>query len=148
MNMLFISVTLLIFCVGAALAFQAPVNAALASSLGDPVWAAAISFGVGFLFLSAIAVTRGTSPSLTAFQGLPWWALSGGALGAIWVLAAMWSVPKLGAMTILSAMILGQLIAALAIDSAGLLGLTIRDVSTTRLASVGFVAIGVLLSYR
>lgn len=148
MNTLFIFITISIVGVGAALAFQAPINAALATSIGDPVWAAAISFGVGFVLLSAIAIIRGTSPSLRQFQGIPWWALTGGALGAIWVLAAIWSVPKLGVVTMFSAMILGQMIAALAIDSAGMLGLAVRDISAARVASLGFVAIGVLLSYR
>jgi transporter family-2 protein len=148
MNMLIISVTVMIVGVGAALAFQAPVNAALARSIGDPVWAAAISFGIGFLLLSGIAITRGTSPSIMQFQGIPWWALTGGALGAIWVLAAIWSVPRLGVVTMFSAMILGQMIAALAIDSAGILGVAVREISPARIASVSFVAVGVILSYR
>jgi transporter family-2 protein len=148
MNMLIISLTVMIVGVGAALAFQAPVNAALARSIGDPVWAAAISFGIGFLLLGSIAIARGTSPSIAQFQGIPWWALTGGALGAIWVLAAIWSVPRLGVVTMFSAMILGQMIAALAIDSAGILGVAVREISPARIASVSFVAIGVILSYR
>ena len=47
-----------------------------------------------------------------------------------------------------SAMVLGQLIAAMLIDSAGMLGLVARDISLTRIASIGFVAIGVILSFR
>lgn len=148
MNMLFLSLTAMIVGVGAALAFQAPINAALARSIGDPVWAAAISFGVGFLLLSGIALSRGSGPTLSQLQTIPWWALTGGALGAIWVLAAIWSVPRLGVVTMFSAMILGQMIAALIIDAGGLLGLATREISLARLASIGFVAIGVVLSYR
>lgn len=148
MSFFLFSITAMIIFVGAALAFQAPVNAALARSIGDPVWAAAMSFGIGFVLLSAIALTRGTSPSLAQFKGIPWWALTGGALGAIWVLAAIWSVPRLGAVTMFAAMIFGQLLAALLIDSSGLLGLEARSLTGTRMMSVALVAAGVLLSYR
>lgn len=148
MSFFIFSITILIVLVGAALAFQAPVNAALARSLGDPVWAAAMQFGIGFALLGSIAVIRGSGPSLDQIKGIPWWALTGGALGAIWVLAAIWSVPRLGLVTMFAAMILGQLIAALLIDSGGLLGLQSRDISLSRVASVGLVAAGVVLSYR
>lgn len=71
MNFLFVSVVVMIVGVGAALTFQARVNAALARSIGDPVWAATISFGVGFLLLSGIAISRGSSPSVVQLQSIP-----------------------------------------------------------------------------
>lgn len=141
-------ITAMIVLVGAALAFQAPVNSALARSVNDPVWAAAMQFGIGFILLCSIALMRGTSPSVAQLKSIPWWALTGGLLGAIWVLAAIWSVPRLGVMTMFAAMILGQMIAALLIDSGGLLGLEARRISSTRLASISLVAVGVMLSYR
>ena len=143
-----LSITAMVIFVGAALAFQAPVNAALARSLGDPVWAAAIQFGIGFALLCSIAMFRGASPTIAQFKTIPWWALTGGGLGAIWVLAAIWSVPRLGVMTMLTAMILGQMIAALLLDSNGLFGLEVRDIGLTRIAAIGLVAAGVFLSYR
>lgn len=148
MTFFIFSVTAMIIFVGAALAFQAPVNSVLARAVGDPVWAAAMQFGIGFMLLCCIAAMRGSSPSIAQFREIPWWALTGGALGAIWILAAIWSVPHLGVVTMFAAMILGQMIAALLIDSGGLLGLEARNVSATRIASVGLVAAGVVLSYR
>ncbi len=148
MSLFLVSVTVMIIAVGAALAFQAPVNAALAKSVGDPVWAAVLQFGIGFGLLCIFAIFRGSVPSAVQFKSIPWWALTGGALGAIWVLAAIWSVPRLGLVTMFAAMILGQLIAALLIDAGGIFGLEARSISLTRIASVGFVAMGVVLSYR
>lgn len=148
MTLFLVSITAMIIFVGAALAFQAPVNAALAKSLGDPIWAATIQFGIGFALLAVIAMTRNTSPTLTQFKSVPWWALTGGALGAIWVLAAIWSVPRLGLVTMFAAMILGQMIAALLIDSGGIFGLDARAISPARLAAIVLVATGVLLSYK
>ncbi|SEW29570.1 transporter family-2 protein [Cognatiyoonia koreensis] len=148
MNLVLISVTLMVVVVGALLAFQAPANAALARGIGDPVWAAAFSFGIGFLLLSAIAIGRGGSPSLASLQAMPWWALMGGLMGAIWVLAAIWSVPRLGVVTMMSAMVLGQLIAAIIIDGGGIMGLETREISSSRIIAIVLVGLGVIVSYR
>lgn len=148
MNLVLISVTLTVVVIGAMLAFQAPANAALARGIGDPVWAAAISFGLGFLLLCGIAILRGSSPSLASFQTIPWWALMGGLLGAIWVLAAIWSVPRLGVVTMMSAMVLGQMLAAMIIDSGGIMGLEVRQISPSRILAIGLVSLGVIVSYR
>lgn len=147
MSIFTISVTVMIIAVGAALALQAPVNAALARNLGDPVWAAAMQFGIGFALLGTIAVTRGGAPGLAQMRDIPWWALTGGALGAVWVLAAIWSIPRLGAVTMFGAMILGQMIAALLIDQGGVFGLEARAINPMRLAAIAMVATGVLMSY-
>lgn len=148
MNLVLISVTLTVVAIGAMLAFQAPANAALARGIGDPVWAAAISFGIGLVLLCGIAIFRGSSPSLASFQAVPWWALVGGLLGAVWVLAAIWSVPRLGVVTMMSAMVLGQMLAAIIIDSGGIMGLEVRSISPSRIIAIGLVFMGVVISYR
>ena len=137
---------LAIVFVGATLAFQAPANAVLARTLGDPVIAAALSFGIGFVILSAVALTRGGVPDLDGLREAPWWALMGGALGALWVLAAILAVPRLGVVTMFSAMILGQLIAAVLIDALGGFGLQARDINPQRLSAIALIAAGVYLS--
>lgn len=149
MSFAVVSIVLSIILVGATLAMQAPANAVLARALGDPVTAAAMSFGIGFVVLSAIALLRGgDSPNFSALRSIPWWALSGGALGALWVLAAILAVPRLGVVTMFSAMIFGQLIAALLIDRIGGFGLQPRDMNSTRLLAVALVGVGVVLSHR
>jgi len=137
---------LLIALGGAAIAVQAPVNARLARHLGDPVLAAAVSFGVGFVLLSAVSLLRGTLPSAAGLKGIPWWAWTGGALGMIYVVAAAWSVSRLGAVTLVAALILGQMVAALILDGSGAFGLVARPISALRIVSVVLVAAGVLLS--
>lgn len=148
MNLVIISVTLCVVAVGAMLAFQAPANAALARGIGDPVWAAAISFGVGFILLCSIALMRGSGPDIASIQVVPWWALMGGLLGAVWVLAAIWSVSRLGVVTMMSAMVLGQLLAAVIIDSGGIMGLEVRQISASRVVAIALVSLGVIVSYR
>jgi bacterial/archaeal transporter family-2 protein len=147
MSITVLTIVLSIVLVGATLALQAPANAVLARTLGDPVAAAALSFAIGFVVLAAVAVARGSDlPNFGALTSMPWWALTGGALGALWVLAAILAVPRLGVVTMFSAMILGQLIAAIAIDAIGAFGLQARDVSPSRVAAVLLVGAGVYLS--
>jgi len=107
-----------------------------------------MSFGIGFVLLSGIALLRGAELSALQFNMVPWWALTGGLLGAVWVLAAIWSVPRLGVVTMFSAMVLGQMIAALLIDAGGIMGLAAREISASRMASVTLVGLGVIMSYR
>lgn len=131
---------------GMALATQAPINARLANHVGDPVTAAAISFLVGFLVLAAVMILRGTVPGLEQMAAVPWWAWVGGAFGALYVWAAVWSVSTLGVVTMVAAVIFGQLTAALALDAMGAFGMQIREISWTRILAVGFVGVGLVLS--
>ncbi|MDG4649892.1 DMT family transporter [Roseibacterium sp. SDUM158017] len=131
---------------GAASALQAPINARLAAHAGDPVAAAALSFGVGVLLLSALALLRSGLPEGSALAAAPWWAWAGGAFGAVYVWSALATVGTLGAVTMVAALILGQLSAALVIDATGGFGLAVREIDWTRIAAVGFVAMGLVLS--
>lgn len=131
---------------GAAIAMQAPINARLAQAAGSPILAAAMSFGVGFLVLGALSLARDGMPSPQVFAGLPWWVWTGGALGAIYVAAAAWSVSQIGVVTLVVALILGQMGAALILDAIGAFGLTVREITWTRLLAVGFVITGLVLS--
>ena len=131
---------------GACISTQAPINARLGSVAGDPVVAAAISFIVGAIVLSVIVLLRGAVPSVGQMAAAPWWAWVGGALGAVYVWAAVWSVGTLGVVTMVAALIFGQLAAALILDAIGAFGLQVREVSWTRISAVGLVAAGLVLS--
>lgn len=131
---------------GAAIAVQAPINAALGRELGAPVPAAAVSFGVGFLALFAISLVQGHGAAFARLTQVPPWMLLGGFLGAWYVFAAVWGVASLGVVTLVAALILGQMAAAMLIDATGALGMAVREISTTRLAAAGLVAAGLLLS--
>lgn len=131
---------------GVCIAVQAPINARLAGHVGDPVAAAAISFLVGFLVLGALTVARGTVPGADAAASAPWWAWAGGALGAVYVWAAVWSVGALGVVTMVAALIFGQLVAALLLDATGAFGMAVREISPTRLGAVALVGAGLVLS--
>lgn len=131
---------------GGMLAAQAPVNAALARLLGNPLLAACVSFGIGFAALLAISALRGTWPAPDAVAAAPWWIWLGGLMGAFYVLVVIWAVPTLGVASTVAALVLGQLVAALCLDAVGAFGLPIQPVSWQRLLSLVLVLGGLVLS--
>ncbi len=131
---------------GAAISLQAPINAALARELGAPVPAAAVSFGVGFLVLFAIALVQGHGPAFARLTQVPVWMLLGGFLGAWYVFTSVWGVGSLGVVTLVAALIFGQMAAALVIDATGILGMAVREVTPTRIAAAVMVLGGLILS--
>jgi transporter family-2 protein len=131
---------------GAMLAAQAPVNAALARAMGDPLLAACISFGIGFLILCAVTAARGAWPTASAVAAAPWWSWLGGLLGAFYVAIVIWGVPQLGAVSTIAALVLGQLVAALILDATGAFGLPVHALSWQRLLAAALIFSGLILS--
>lgn len=137
---------LIVVAAGFAVAFQSPMNAALGRAIGSGVAAAAVSFGVGFLVLFGLALVIGQTSAFGRIPTVSPLLLLGGALGAAFVWAMLWSVPILGSLTAISALILGQIVAALVIDATGMFGLAVQAVTWPRLAAAALVAAGVALS--
>ncbi|KLK92660.1 amidophosphoribosyltransferase [Microvirga vignae] len=131
---------------GVFLSSQAPINAALARALGDPLLAACISFGVGFLVLAIISAFRGAWSSGSAMASAPWWAWLGGCLGAFYVAIVIWGVPQLGAVSTVAALIFGQVVAALVLDAIGAFGLPVQAISWQRIVAAGLILGGLVLS--
>ncbi|WP_113912560.1 DMT family transporter [Roseovarius dicentrarchi] len=141
-----LAASILMAVAGAMIASQAPINAALGRSIGSPVGAATLSFGVGFVILLVVSILIGDGANLMRVARVPVWMLVGGALGAIYVFAALWSVPKLGVLTTTTLMIFGQMGAAIVLDHLGAFGVAQSSVSPMRLLSAALVAGGVILS--
>ncbi|WP_114946977.1 DMT family transporter [Microvirga calopogonii] len=131
---------------GVFLASQAPINAALARSLGDPILAACISFGIGFVILAAISAVRGSWPSGSAMAAAPWWSWLGGLLGAFYVAIVIWGVPQLGVVSTVAALVFGQVAAALVLDAVGAFGLPVQAITWQRLLAAGMILGGLVLS--
>jgi bacterial/archaeal transporter family-2 protein len=131
---------------GTAISRQSPINAALARELGGPVPAVALSFGVGFAVLVAVALLQGQGGAFRTLPEVPAWTLVGGCLGAWFVLSAVWGVSQLGVLTLVAALILGQMTAAMVIDATGALGMEVHAITPNRIAAAGLVLAGLILS--
>jgi bacterial/archaeal transporter family-2 protein len=137
---------LLAFAGGAALPFQAGINAQLADWLGSPVRAAFVSFLVGTIVLVvAAALVFRPLPSWGRLSDAPWWVWVGGALGAFYVAASIVTAPKLGAATLIALVVAGQALASLIVDHYGWVGFEAQQITAGRIAGMVLVGAGVAL---
>lgn len=134
---------------GVSLALQQVINANLRVALASPWWAGLASYAVGAAAMLVLAIAA-PGPRLTV--GLlarpPLLAWSGGIFGAIFVMAAILTVPRLGAASVLALVVVGQMLGALAFDQVGLLGLPQHPIGPIRLAGAACLILGVVLVRR
>lgn len=140
---------ILAFLTGVAISVQAGVNANLRQLLANPVLAAAVSFGSGFVaLLLVLLTTRASVPALDTIRQISWWKWTGGIIGALYVTTVIISVPKIGTANLVSLSVAGQLLAAVVLDHYGLLGFAQHSANTWRLLGVALIMVGVLLVVR
>jgi bacterial/archaeal transporter family-2 protein len=133
---------------GCLVGMQAPINSRLGRTVGS-VQAATFSFLVGTAVLLVIAAfVRGGLGSLGQVRHVPWWALVGGLLGAVYVTVALVAVRTLGASGLTAVVITGQLAISVAIDRFGLLGVAKEQVNPSRIVGLALLVVGVVLVVR
>ena len=129
---------------GAMLPIQFGINAQLAEWLGGSVRAAFVSFLVGAaaLLVAVLVAARGWP---TRAGDAPWWAWTGGLLGAFYVLGSIVTAPKLGAATLVALILAGQASASLLVDHFGWVGFEEHPITLVRVLGVALLAGGVAL---
>jgi len=141
-------VILLLFALvaGMLVPVQAVLNTKMGRALGDPVFAALISFSVGTvsLFIYALVVQIDLG-SIRQASGLSWMVWAAGCLGAVFVAATIILTPKLGAALTFSLVVAGQLLMAVLMDHFGSFGIHVQPMSWMRLAGIGLITAGVVL---
>jgi len=133
---------------GCLVGMQAPINSRLGKTVGG-LQAASFSFLVGTVALVSLAfVLRGGLGSLGQLGRVPWWALVGGLLGAVYVFVALEAVRTLGVSGLTAAVILGQLAISVVVDRFGLLGIARQSIDLQRIVGLALLAAGVVLVVR
>jgi bacterial/archaeal transporter family-2 protein len=133
---------------GCLVGMQAPINSRLGKTVGN-LQAATFSFLVGTVVLVAIAAfVRGGLGSLAQVRQVPWWALVGGLLGAVYVTVALIAVRTLGASGLTAVAIAGQLAISVAIDRFGLLGIAKEQIGGPRIVGLALLVVGTVLVVR
>lgn len=114
------------FAVGAVVAVQGRINGEVGDLTGSGILGAAVNFSVGLLILVVVVAarraTREALRGLPAMVGsrLPWWTLTGGIGGAIYVTGQSTTVAVLGVALFTVATVAGSTGAGLAVDKVGL----------------------------
>ena len=132
---------------GSFLAIGAAANARLKQTLHSPIGAAAMNFLVGFSVL-ALLIGLGIlkTPNLVEKVGnVPWWAFSGGLLGAIFVSLNTLIVPKLGLTTTTLAVVCSQMILSLVIDQQGWFGVPLHPLNPSRMFAIALLIVAIPL---
>lgn len=112
--------TLLAVIAGISIGTQAGINGGLGKKIGV-IEGAFVSFAIGTLILLVCTIFLGKGNLLNVFS-VPKWQLTGGLLGAIYVLVMVLAVPKIGVATTIVSVILGQVLISGVIDHFGLFG--------------------------
>jgi transporter family-2 protein len=123
---------------------QAGVNARLRDTLGSPYHAAFVSLLVGTLALAAVALFDG-APLPRSLPRVPWWAWTGGFVGAYVVTNGIVAAPRIGALAFSALLVTGQLVMVLALDHFGWIDFREVPVTPARALGVLFLAVGVYL---
>ena len=133
---------------GGLVGMQAPVNARLGKEVGS-LQAAAFSFLVGTAaLLVVVTFAHGGFGTLGRVGRVPWWAVIGGLLGAVFVTVALLTVRTLGVSGLTAVVIAGQLGMAVVIDRFGLFDVARQHIGVQRIVGLLLLAVGVVLVLR
>jgi bacterial/archaeal transporter family-2 protein len=140
---------LLAIAAGISIVIQQTLNANLRSALNSAAWSGFISYAVGLACMGLLALAfRDPVPAAGVAARIPYWALSGGVFGAIFIGLGIFLVPQLGAATFLALLVTAQMLGSIAFDHFGWLGLTQRPIDAPRLIGVALLIGGVVLIRR
>jgi len=138
--------TLLMLLAGMGLSVQAAINGTLGKKIGA-LEGALVNFFVGTLVLM-LAVLFAGGGQLGDVLRAPKWQLLGGLIGAVYVAAMVFAVPRIGVGVAVMAVIVGQLAMSMAIDRFGLFGLRRIPFDGYRLSGALLLAVALFLIYR
>jgi transporter family-2 protein len=141
---------IIIIAAGTLVAMQAGTNATMQKSLQNPFLSSAVSFAGGLLSLLLalaiyMAVNKTPLPRAHQWATAPWWAWTGGALGAVYVLAGVLTAEKVGTGMFVCLSVTASILASLAIDHFGLVGMHRHAASPGRLIGGALMVLGMIL---
>jgi len=137
------SYTLALF-IGMLLPLQALINGALGRQTSGALFAALVSFSVGTAVLLVGWLAMRPSMSGLGLERVPWWAWTGGVIGAVYVAAATLLISRTGAASLTCLIVFGQLAGSLLLDHFGVLQAR-QPIDAVRLLGALLVAAGALL---
>ncbi|MGD8191352.1 DMT family transporter [Brevibacillus ginsengisoli] len=119
---------------GVAISTQASINGGLGRKIGA-IEASLVSFAIGTLALLFITIFLGKG-NLSSIGSIPKWQLTGGILGAFYVVVMVLAVPQVGVTTTVASVIAGQIIMSAIVDHYGLFGAKQIPFDLRRLAAL------------
>ncbi len=135
--------------VGSLLPWQPLVNSRLGQELHSPLWGAFLSFAGGAIILGILVLTQGKlGERLGKLSDLPLWMYSGGLMGALFVGASIFLIPRIGATSLSISFILGQITMSVFMDHFGWGGLSVRTMDGSRAIGIFLFLLGLYFIMR
>ena len=136
----------LAFVAGMMMPLQAGINSTLALQSNGALWASLISFAVGTAALSGVVLAmRYEVPVIEQLKQAPWWAWTGGFMGALFVATGAFLAPRIGAATMIALLVAGQLIMSVILDHCGWATFPQHEINLGRILGVLCLLAGVVL---
>lgn len=139
---------LIMLAAGVGVPVLAALNAQLGGRIASPAVAGAAMFLIACIAALLVAAAMGEARALAQLPSQPRYLFLAGLLIAFYLLSISWVAPRFGVGNAVMFVLLGQIIAISVIDHFGLFGARIRPLDLTRLAGIGFMALGVVLAQR
>lgn len=140
---MYIAMLGLALLVGLIIPFQGIVTASLAQKLDHPYVSAFVNFFGGMMvFVIAIMFSSATFPTIKKLSSVPWYLYTGGVVGSIFILGALFALPKVGSTGFFALVVFGQMLMTAIVDHYGLLGMPVHKVDVYRIAGVLFLLTG------
>ncbi len=131
---------------GVAVALQAQFMGLMDKAMGT-LESVFVTYASGGILIGMIMLVHGGG-NLSAWRGVPWYALSAGVMGLLIVGTIGYTVPRLGLVLAFTVMIASQFVMGAVIDHFGLLGAAVRPLDISRLLGVAVLLLGTWLMIR
>jgi len=132
---------------GITVALQAQMMGLLDKTIGT-VEGVFITYVSGGLLIAIPMLFMRGGNLLGAWQSVPWYAYSSGALGLIIVGAIGYSAPRLGLVATFTIIVSAQFVVAALIDHFGVLGAATRPLDLSRMLGISLLLAGIWLTMR
>ena len=131
---------------GLGIPVMAAISGAVAKHVGAPAAASILFSGALMCAIAATALSGGLA--LASLKSLPGHGYLAGLFVAFYVLSITLIGPRIGIGNAVFLVLLGQLLSAALIDHFGAFAAPKTDLSPTRLAGLGLMALGVMMAQR
>ena len=133
---------------GSMLPMQGALNARLGAAMIHPMQATLVSYiGGTIACVLVLLLAQASIPDYKRLASIDWYLYLGGFLGAVFVSAMLYLMPRIGIANMLAAAILGQLVMSLIFDHFGLAGITV-EINSNRIIGVLLLLAGVFFLQR
>ncbi|WP_271272225.1 DMT family transporter [Aliamphritea hakodatensis] len=140
---------LLAIAAGFMLPIQGALNARLGGLMEHPMQATLISYIGGLIAcLLVLFFVQRSVPEIRKLTEINWYLYCGGFLGAVFVSAMLYLMPRIGIANMLAAAIVGQLIMSTVLDHFGALGNPQIPVNSSRIIGIVLLLAGLYFIQR